>query len=444
MKKLFGTVLILFILTLLVGCGPSFKEVVQKNDVKALKDYIYGEPNVNRKEDGATLLMWASYYCNVEAVKNLLKRGVYINTPGIDGQRALHWAVSARCEEVIDLLIDNSAEIDALDEMGCSPLGLAGWNYSEDSIKLLLEGGANPDIAINFLEKEKNSSAVQLIKVAKWKVERERTKIATNKDNRVPTVKTDIDEIPLMTSEPRDNAYAVVIGIENYRNIPDSDYSKNDATLVKSYLKALGFRERNIDLITNEKATRTDIQKSLEAWLPSLAKDDSTVFVYFSGHGAPEPSTGESYIVPYDGDPNYLPITGYPLKRLYESLGRLEAKEIVVVLDSCFSGSGGRSILAKGARPLVIMAPAAILPPNIAVLSATQGSQISTSSPDKGHGIFTYYFLKAIKKGNDTHSEIYKYITPQIEDEAKHLNVQQSPSITPDVELLEGRFSLRK
>jgi uncharacterized caspase-like protein len=77
-------------------------------------------------------------------------------------------------------------------------------------------------------------------------------------------------------------------------------------------------------------------------------------------------------------------------------------------------------------------------------LSATQGSQISTSSPDKGHGIFTYYFLKAIKKGNGTLAEIYKYITPQIEDEAKHLNVQQSPSITPDVELLEGRFSLRK
>ena len=68
-----------------------------------------------------------------------------------------------------------------------------------------------------------------------------------------------------------------------------------------------------------------------------------------------------------------------------------------MILDSCFSGAGGRSVLAQGARPLVMMTTSTVLPSNIAVLSATQGSQISTSSPEKGHGIFTYYFLKAIK-----------------------------------------------
>ncbi|MCX8023253.1 MAG: hypothetical protein N2745_10835, partial [Syntrophorhabdaceae bacterium] len=70
-----------------------------------------------------------------------------------------------------------------------------------------------------------------------------------------------------------------------------------------------------------------------------------------------------------------------------------------VKLDSCFSGAGGRSVLAKGARPLVIMSDIKTIPPNMAVLSATQGTQISVSSPEKGHGIFTYYFLKALKDG---------------------------------------------
>lgn len=259
-----------------------------------------------------------------------------------------------------------------------------------------------------------------------------------------PTIKSDIDELPTIMSEPRKNAYTVVIGIENYRSIPKSDYSRSDATLVKAYLKALGFQERNIEFLTDEKATRTDIEKSLEAWLPNRAKKDSTVIVYFSGHGAPEPAKGEAYLVPYDGDPNYLPVTGYPLKRLYASLGKLEAREIIVVLDSCFSGSGGRSVLAKGARPLVMMAPTGVLSSNIAVLSATQGGQISTSSPEKGHGVFTYYFLKAIKDGKINLAEIYEHITPQVEDEAKQLNVQQRPSISPDVEKIKNRFSLRK
>ena len=149
-------------------------------------------------------------------------------------------------------------------------------------------------------------------------------------------------------------------------------------------------------------------------------------------------------MVPFDGDPNYLSVTGYSLKRLYENLGKLQVEEVVVLLDSCFSGAGGRSVLAKGARPLVMMADVSVISSNMAVLSATQGTQISTSSPEKGHGIFTYYFLKALKDGKDTVSEIYEYIKPLVEDEAKLLNVQQSPSINPDAEKLKGRFIIRK
>lgn len=148
--------------------------------------------------------------------------------------------------------------------------------------------------------------------------------------------------------------------------------------------------------------------------------------------------------MPYDGDPNYLEVTGYSLKRLYDNLGKLQVAEITVVLDSCFSGAGGRSVLAQGARPLVMMTTSTVLPSNMAVLSATQGSQISTSSPEKGHGIFTYYFLKAIKDGKKDIAEIYEYIKPLVEDDAKQINVQQSPSVSPDVEKIKGRFGLRR
>jgi hypothetical protein len=271
------------------------------------------------------------------------------------------------------------------------------------------------------------------------------TAAADKKGSKPASVQTEVSK-PAFTPSERvfgDNDVAIVIGIEGYQNLPKSDYSFDDAMLVKDYLRALGLKERNIEFITDEKATKASIEKSLEAWLKNKSKHDSRVFVYYSGHGAPDPSTGEAYIVPYDGDPNYLPVTGYPLKRLYERLGKLDAKEIVVVLDSCFSGSGGRSVLAKGVRPLVMVPETASLPSNVAVLTATQGSQISTSSPEKGHGIFTYYFLKAIKDGKRNLAEIYEYIKPLIEDEAKMINVQQSPGLNPGVEKVQGRFSLR-
>jgi len=252
-----------------------------------------------------------------------------------------------------------------------------------------------------------------------------------------------VRSVPDFNAASRDNDLAIIIGIENYKDLPQSSYSINDARIVKDYIKALGFRERNIEFLTGDRATRSSIVKSVEVWLPNRVKPESRIFFYYSGHGAPKPSTGESYLVPYDGDPNYLEVTGYPLKRLYEKLGKLPAAEVVVLLDSCFSGAGGRSVLAKGARPLVIVQKGIAIRENTAVLSATQGSQISTSSPEKGHGIFTYYFLKALKDGKKDLSEIYSYIKPLIEDEAKSLNVEQSPMLTPMPELIAGKFPLR-
>ncbi|MBI4823896.1 MAG: ankyrin repeat domain-containing protein [Nitrospirae bacterium] len=287
-------------------------------------------------------------------------------------------------------------------------------------------------------------------------------KLALNKEApEIKVVKVEAKETPLFTpvaSEGIDAVQvlntaeqvvspmdiAVVIGIEQYKNVPKSDYSYDDAKLMKAYLKALGFAERNIQFVTNTDATKSGIEKSIEGWLKNKAKPESRVFVYYSGHGAPEPKTGDAYLVPYDGDPNYLELTGYPLKRLYDNLGKLQVAEVVVVLDSCFSGSGGRSVLAKGARPLVMTVEGLILPQNMAVLTSTQGTDISTSNPERGHGVFTYYFLKALKEGKKSLAEIYEYIKPLVENEAKELNVQQSPSISPEIEKLRGRFNLRK
>ena len=122
----------------------------------------------------------------------------------------------------------------------------------------------------------------------------------------------------------------------------------------------------------------------------------------------------------------------------------MNAKEIIVVLDSCFSGAGGRSVPARGARPLVMTAPVPSLSADMVVLSATQWNRISISSPDKEHGVLTHYLLKAIRDGKKSMAAIYEYIAPRVEDEAKRLNIEQSPSISPDLEKVKGRFSLSK
>jgi uncharacterized caspase-like protein len=241
------------------------------------------------------------------------------------------------------------------------------------------------------------------------------------------------------------NDYAVIIGIEKYRSVPATEYAAADAGMVRDYLKALGIENRNIEFLADDRATLSDIRKVIETKLPNMVKANSRVIVYYAGHGAPDAARGESYLVPYDGDPSFLADTAYPLSRLYDRLSRLKAKEVLVLLDSCFSGAGGRSVLAKGTRPLVMVKDTQ--PPaskKMIVLTSSRGSQITTSLPEVGHGAFTYFFLRALQEGNRDIGEVYAYLERRVTEEAKRQNVDQTPTISPAANKLKGRFLFAK
>jgi uncharacterized caspase-like protein len=258
--------------------------------------------------------------------------------------------------------------------------------------------------------------------------------------NALPFITSDVDELPLMKIKPNKYFYAIVIGIENYRQkLPKADYAVSDAKLVSEYLsKTMGYPQENIVTLTNEHATKSDFEKYFEQWLVNHVEKESTIFVYYSGHGAPNPKTGDAYLVPYDGDPSFIAQTGYSLKKLYAALGKLPVKEIIVTLDSCFSGAGGRSVLAKGARPLVMNFQSNIfLSKNMTVLSASSGEQISSTYDEKGHGLFTYFMLKGIKNedvvkpdGSIKMEDLFNYLKPQVERIArKQYNNEQTPQL---------------
>jgi hypothetical protein len=251
---------------------------------------------------------------------------------------------------------------------------------------------------------------------------------------------SDVDELPAVKSTQHKNAYAVIIGIEQYRQkLPAADFATHDAQIMAEYLiKVMGYPAENVIVLLNDKASKSDFDKYLGRWLQNNVEKDSSVFIYYSGHGAPNPTTGDAYLVPYDGDPSFIDDTGYSLQRLYEQLGRLPAREIVVALDSCFSGAGGRSVLAKGARPLVMnLQSAFVLPGNVTVMAAASSRQISSTYQEKSHGLFTYFMLKGIKEGdvvkpNGTIAtgDLHAYVKPQVERIArKQYNNAQTPQL---------------
>jgi hypothetical protein len=270
-----------------------------------------------------------------------------------------------------------------------------------------------------------------------WK-DQEKARISGSKSATDVSI-SDVDTPPAIQVSTRSNAYAVVIGIENYRQkLPKADFAVHDARTITDYLtKVMGYPEQNVVTLVNDNAAKSDLEKYFEKWLSNNVEKDSRVFVYYSGHGAPNPKTGDAYLVPYDGDPSFIDQTGYSLKRLYDSLGKLQAKEIIVALDSCFSGAGGRSVIAKGSRPLVMTMETLAIPSKIVVLSAASGDQISSTYKEKGHGLFTYFMLKGIKGEGDTNGdgkveigELFEYIKPNVEKIARKIyNNEQAPQL---------------
>ena len=206
---------------------------------------------------------------------------------------------------------------------------------------------------------------------------------------------SEVDQVPILISgQSKPKSHAVIIGVETYReNLPKADYAAHDAKIMAKYLiHTLGFPEENVVVLLNNRATRADFHKYLEGWLPNRVEPNDSVFIYFSGHGAPNVKSGEAYMVPYDGDPLYIDKTGYPLQLLYDHMNRLSAKEVLVVLDSCFSGAGGRSVIAKGMRPLVLSVENPILTEGkTIVLGASAAEQVSNTYQKKNHGLLTYF-----------------------------------------------------
>ena len=253
----------------------------------------------------------------------------------------------------------------------------------------------------------------------------------------------DVDDIPpRVKGYQRQEDFALIVGIGRYREkmIPEIKYAVRDAEVVAKYFEHLaGISPGNIKVLTDDKATKSDIESHLEDWLQKRATKNSTVFVYYAGHGAPDHLGKEAYIVPFEGHPDF-PSKLYPLTRMYEALGRLPAKEVVVMLDSCFSGAKGRSVTSEGARPLV-MSPGtpALAVGRITVIAGSTGSQISSDYDKMRHGLFTYYLLRGMrgeadrdKKGVVEIGGLFDYVKANVAERAVvEFNREQTPVLLP-------------
>ena len=167
---------------------------------------------------------------------------------------------------------------------------------------------------------------------------------------------------------------------------PSLDGAVNDVVAIRDLLQArFGFAPGDIVMLTNGLASREAILRRYEEQLIAPSRPGDVALFYYSGHGSQvansksaEPDGMDETIVPADANRGAPDLRDKELRRLHVA-ALAKGARLVVVMDSCHSGSAARGITREGGGRF--------LPPvNIDV---ADGSDPGQSPEDRGAVIFS-------------------------------------------------------
>ena len=252
--------------------------------------------------------------------------------------------------------------------------------------------------------------------------------------------------------------WAVVIGVGDYeqKQIPPLRFAVRDAEAVYEFLTTRGgYAKERVVLLTDRtavKPTLLNIKRALGDFLARQASRDDMVLIYFAGHGAPEIDVagGESdglakYLVPRDGDPESLYTTALPMDELQRIFARIAAERVVMLLDTCYSGTaGGRTFTRMQVRATGLndqFLERLTRSRGRVIMTASGPNEVALELSKLGHGLFTYHVLeglngKADRNGDGivTVSELYEYVEDQVDRAARLAGGRQRPLMKGEIE----------
>jgi hypothetical protein len=253
----------------------------------------------------------------------------------------------------------------------------------------------------------------------------------------------------LVKRQPDRDAVAIIIGIADYKKLPRADYANDDARIFYDYaIRGLGIKPENIKLLVDADADQAEIIKTFKNWLPPRVKSTTDVYVYYSGHGLPSADGLNLYLLPQQADRDLIEDTAISQSRINTAIQATKPKSVTIFIDSCYSGAGrtGQTLLAS-ARPISLKTNTQIFPSDFTVFTASTADQISSSSNELKHGIFSYYLMKGMegdadtnKDGKITTGEMQGYLMDNVVRQASLSNRVQQPQLTGDINrVLVGR-----
>lgn len=260
-----------------------------------------------------------------------------------------------------------------------------------------------------------------------------------SKRNRRNTTPSDVDINIPSTKRKNDTSFVFIIANENYDKVQEVPFALNDGNIFALYCeRTLGIDHNHIKIYPN--ATYGSFLECMGLIKQTTEAYDGEVKVifYYAGHAFPDESNKTAYLLPIDGNP-LLPETGYGLHRLYSELGQLEARQIICFMDACFSGATRENDMLVASRGVMIKVKEESPTGRMVVFTSSASGEPSLQYGDKQHGMFTYFFLKALQesKGDITLGELSEQVTRDVKRNSSLINQKlQTPQTNVSPQLL--------
>ncbi|MDN2565929.1 caspase family protein [Aquibium sp. A9E412] len=203
--------------------------------------------------------------------------------------------------------------------------------------------------------------------------------------------------------------YAVVIANQNYA--PQTGFESlttpfADADALTEVLAArYGFLTeltdpggRRVPLVLKDASAR-DIQATLHHVGLAVGEKD-TVLIYYAGHGEYEQSTTNAYWIPADAQ-HRVPFTYLSAAAISDAVSRMQAGNVVLISDSCFSGAmmrggaGGETVEAGEERMRALLKMAER---RSRILISSGGNEPVDDLGGDGHSVFARALLTGLRE----------------------------------------------
>ncbi|HEX6832877.1 MAG TPA: caspase family protein [Rudaea sp.] len=224
--------------------------------------------------------------------------------------------------------------------------------------------------------------------------------------------------------------HALVIGNDNYANYPALKNPVADANAIADLLKSrYGY---NVRLLTN--ANRFEILSALNDMREQL-KDDDNLLVYYAGHGEVD-ANKQGYWLPSDAQQNAAS-SWISNRAVSDILTTMNAKHVLVIADSCYSGTMTRSALATFGGGMPASAWGDWVKTMVAGRSRTAltsgGVQPVADTGRGDHSLFAGALLSVLKDNNEllTGQHLFHELAGNMTLRAAAAGLQQSPEYAP-------------